>query len=307
MKLDVERPERVIDINRLPLDAIEDAPTAGLRIGATVRTPISRIIRWSCANYAVAVAGDPGRRVGPTPQHGDHGRQSAAAHALRVLPRHRHALQQARARLAAAPPSTAPTACWRSSARASPASRPTPPTCAWRCWRFEAIVHVQGTAGERDRSRSATSTCCPATRRTAKPCSSRAISSPHVTLPPPAAGEQFDYLKLRDRASYEFALVSAAVCRECRRRRDRTRACFALGGVGTKPWRAPEAERMLVGQAPSAALFRQAAEVALRERNPAEPERLQDRAGEALHRARRSRRPRADQSGSRDMSATRLR
>ena len=45
-------------------------------------------------------------------------------------------------------------------------------------------------------------------------------------------------------------------------------ACFALGGVGTRPWRVPEAEQVLVGQAPSEAAFRSAAEIRLRGAQP---------------------------------------
>ena len=69
----------------------------------------------------------------------------------------------------------------------------------------------------------------------------------HVTLPPPAAGSKSLYLKLRDRASYEFALASAAVVVSLKDDKiDRARV--ALGGVGTKPWRSPEAEAALVDQ-----------------------------------------------------------
>ena len=68
----------------------------------------------------------------------------------------------------------------------------------------------------------------------------------HVVLDAPLAGSKSGYLKLRDRASYQFALASSAVIlvmdgdtvREAR---------IAMGGVGTKPWRATEAERALKG------------------------------------------------------------
>jgi xanthine dehydrogenase YagS FAD-binding subunit len=71
------------------------------------------------------------------------------------------------------------------------------------------------------------------------------------------------YLKLRDRASYEFALVSVAVCLE--RLEDGTiaRARLALGGVATVPWRSRDAERVLEAAEPSNDLFRRAADVAL--------------------------------------------
>ena len=69
------------------------------------------------------------------------------------------------------------------------------------------------------------------------------------------------FLKIRDRQSYEFALASAAVALELR---DESIAAarIGLGGVATTPWRAEEAEALLVGQSPSTALFQAAADAA---------------------------------------------
>src|SRR5262249_42402896 len=89
----------------------------------------------------------------------------------------------------------------------------------------------------------------------------------HVTLPPPVGGSKQVYLKLRDRASYEFALASAAVVLTVADGKV-TRARIALGGVGTKPWRSPEAEAAVVGQPADKANFRKAAEAALRDAKP---------------------------------------
>ena len=89
----------------------------------------------------------------------------------------------------------------------------------------------------------------------------------HVTLPPPAPGSRSLYLKLRDRASYEFALASAAVVVTVADGK-MTRARIALGGVGTKPWRSTEAEAALTNQPASEDVFRKAAEAALREAKP---------------------------------------
>jgi xanthine dehydrogenase YagS FAD-binding subunit len=89
----------------------------------------------------------------------------------------------------------------------------------------------------------------------------------HVTLPPPVAGSRQVYLKLRDRASYEFALASAAVVLTVASGHV-TRARVALGGVGTKPWRSPDAEAALVGQPANQTNFRMAAAAALRDAQP---------------------------------------
>ena len=89
----------------------------------------------------------------------------------------------------------------------------------------------------------------------------------HVTLPAPAPGSRSLYLKLRDRASYEFALASAAVVITVAGGKV-TRARIALGGVGTKPWRSTEAEEALTGQPATEEVFRKAAEAALRGAKP---------------------------------------
>src|SRR5579862_1323254 len=84
-----------------------------------------------------------------------------------------------------------------------------------------------------------------------------------VDIPPLAWGRRSHYRKVRDRASYAFALASAAVALDMDG--DRIRAArVALGGVGTKPWRAREAEHALTGVAASPTAFRAAADAALR-------------------------------------------
>ncbi|WP_132255249.1 FAD binding domain-containing protein [Methylobacterium segetis] len=85
-----------------------------------------------------------------------------------------------------------------------------------------------------------------------------------VRLPPEAAGfsAHARYLKIRERTSYAFALVSAAAML----RLDGGRigaARLALGGVALKPWRARGAEDLLAGREPDATAFREAAEAAL--------------------------------------------
>ena len=98
MKLNVETPERVLDINRLPLDKIELMPDGGLKIGATARNSDLAYHAKVQQRLFGVVASDPARRVGADPQHGDCCRKPVATHTLRLLPRHRDAVQQARAR-----------------------------------------------------------------------------------------------------------------------------------------------------------------------------------------------------------------
>jgi len=83
-----------------------------------------------------------------------------------------------------------------------------------------------------------------------------------IFVPAAAHAERSHYLKVRDRASYEFALTSAAVGLDLDGSTIRS-ARVALGGVGTKPWRSSEAESVLTGKSASDSTFRQAAEAAL--------------------------------------------
>ena len=82
-----------------------------------------------------------------------------------------------------------------------------------------------------------------------------------ITVPASAAARRSHYLKVRDRASFEFAVVSAAVALEMDGARIR-QARVALGGVGTKPWRVPQVEAALAGAALEPAALRRAAALA---------------------------------------------
>ncbi|MGW0658294.1 FAD binding domain-containing protein [Streptodolium elevatio] len=82
-----------------------------------------------------------------------------------------------------------------------------------------------------------------------------------AAIPLEAAGAHSCYVKVRERASYAFALASAAVGLDVRDGTIRD-ARVALGGVATTPWRARAAERVLVGSAPGPAVFGRAADAA---------------------------------------------
>ncbi|MBY0581788.1 MAG: xanthine dehydrogenase family protein subunit M [Sphingomonas sp.] len=83
----------------------------------------------------------------------------------------------------------------------------------------------------------------------------------HVELPPAPAGMQM-YRKVRDRASYAFALISVAGAIAVEGGVI-TSARLAFGGVGTKPWRDAAVEAALIGKAPTTAAFEAAADVLL--------------------------------------------
>jgi len=84
----------------------------------------------------------------------------------------------------------------------------------------------------------------------------------HVIIPDSPFAKRSRYVKSRDRASYAFALASAAVALHVDGGTIKA-ARVALGGVGTKPWRSKEAEQKLEGQKPTREVYRAAAEAAL--------------------------------------------
>jgi xanthine dehydrogenase YagS FAD-binding subunit len=88
-----------------------------------------------------------------------------------------------------------------------------------------------------------------------------------VVLPRMPFAKSGVYLKLRDRASYAFALISVAAAVEMAGKQIKA-ARLAMGGVAHKPWRSLDAEKFLVGQPATAATFQQAADIALQGAKP---------------------------------------
>ncbi|ETX13065.1 molybdopterin dehydrogenase [Roseivivax halodurans JCM 10272] len=84
-------------------------------------------------------------------------------------------------------------------------------------------------------------------------------------LPAPSPNTRQTYRKVRDRASYAFALVSVAAVIEMGEDGKIANAALAFGGIGTRPWRDPEVEKELIGSEPSNELFAKAADVLLRD------------------------------------------
>jgi xanthine dehydrogenase YagS FAD-binding subunit len=266
MKLNVETPARVLDINRLPLlDKIEATSDGGLKIGATVRNSDLAHHPAVKRDYAVlsqAILSGASAQL-----------RNMATTAGNLLQRTRCMYfrdtampcnkREPRTGCAAITGSNRMLAVLGTSEHCI-ATNPSDMCVAMAA--LEATIHVQGPRGTR---------AVPIGDFHLLPGSTpnrETVLEPgdlitHVTLPPPVAGSRQVYLKLRDRASYEFALASAAVVLTVGGGKV-TRARVALGGVGTKPWRSPEAEAALVGQAADAASFRKAAEAAMRDAKP---------------------------------------
>ena len=265
MKLNVEAPARLIDINRLPLDTVEPTGDGGLKIGATVRNSDLAHHPTVQRDYTVL---SQALLAGASAQL-----RNMATTAGNLLQRTRcmYFRDTAMPCNKREPGTGCPaitghnrTLAILGTSEHCIATNPSDMCVAMAA--LEATIHVQGPKGSRaipfgdfhllpDNTPHRETVLEPGDLIT------------HVTLPAPIVGSKQLYLKLRDRASYEFALVSAAVVLTIASG-NITRARIALGGVGTKPWRSPDAERALTGKTANEATFRQAAEAALRGAKP---------------------------------------
>jgi xanthine dehydrogenase YagS FAD-binding subunit len=271
MKLSVETPSGLVDINILPLDKIEPLPNGGLRIGAMVR---NSDLAWNAdvqKNYAVL---SQAILSGASPQL-----RNMATTGGNLLQRTR--CMYFREPTAGTPGGygcnkrTPGTGCAalegfnRSHAILGTtdqciATHPSDMCVAMAA--LEATILVEGPKGKRtipfaDFHKLPGNT--PHIENALEP--GELIT--YVELPKPVEGAKSVYLKLRDRASYEFALASAAVVARVEGGHIRY-VRVAMGGVGTKPWRSHEAEAALMGKAVDAAHFRTAAEAALKDAKP---------------------------------------
>jgi xanthine dehydrogenase YagS FAD-binding subunit len=265
MKLNVETPVRVLDVNRLPLDKIEATPDGGLNIGATVRNSDLAHHPTVERDYAVLSQAILSGATGQI--------RNMATTAGNLLQRTRcvYFRDTAMPCNKREPGTGCPaisgsnrTLAVLGASEHCIATNPSDMCVALAA--LEAMIHVQGPNGAR---------AVPIGDFHLLPGNAphrETVLEPgdlitHVSLPSPVAGSKQVYLKLRDRASYEFALASAAVVLSVADG-NVTRARLALGGVGTKPWRSPEGEAALVGQSANQASFRKAAEAALRDAKP---------------------------------------
>ena len=266
MKLHVEQPSALVDINPLPLNKIEKLPTGGLRIGALVRnsdlawnddvktsyavlsqallsgaspqlrnmatTGGNLLQRTRCAYFREPSAGSPGG-------YGCNKRAPGTGCAALDGFNRTHAILGTSDHCIATHPSDM---CVAMAA-------------------LEAVIHVEGPKGKRtipfaDFHR------LPGDTPHIENALEHGELVTYVDLPRPVEGSRSVYLKLRDRASYEFALASAAVVAKVEGGHIRY-ARVAMGGVGTRPWRSHEAEAALTGKPANAATFRAASEAAL--------------------------------------------
>lgn len=265
MKLNVERPTQVIDINRLPLDQVEKLPDGRLKIGALVRNSDLAHHELVKTHYAVLsqalLSGASAQLRNMATTGGNllqrtrcmYFRNDATACNKREPGSGCSAIEGNNRTLAIL-----------GGSEHCIATNPSDMNVALTA--LEATIHVQGVKGERD---------VPIHEFFLLPGDTpqrENVLEPgdlitYVTLPAPRANSKQVYLKLRDRASYEFALSSAAVVAEINGGRV-SYIRMALGGVATKPWRSLEAEHVLQGKSADDRLFHQAAETALHGAHP---------------------------------------
>ncbi|MGB8099814.1 MAG: xanthine dehydrogenase family protein subunit M, partial [Terracidiphilus sp.] len=240
MKLEVEKPSGLVDINLLPLDKIEPTPSGGLRIGAMVRnsdlawnadvktnyavlsqallsgaspqlrnmatTGGNLLQRTRCVYFREPSAGTPGG-------YGCNKRTPGSGCAAMDGFNRMHAVLGTSDDCIAAHPSDM---CVAMAA-------------------LEAVIHTEGPKGKRTIAFADFHKLPGDTPQIENALEPGELVT-HVELPKPVPGAKSVYLKLRDRASYEFALASAAVVAKVEGGHIRY-IRVAMGGVGTKPWR----------------------------------------------------------------------
>jgi len=266
MKNGVERPERLVDINRLPLAKIEPLPNGGLRLGALARnsdTANHPLVRQHYPLLSRAILS------GASPQL-----RNLATNGGNLLQR---------------------TRCWYfMDAGSSQCNKRAPGS---GCGALEGLNRYHAIFGASDKCIAThPSDMCvalvalDATIRVRGPKGERTIpiadfhrlpgDTPQIDtslgkdelilsidLPKSSFANHSHYLKVRDRASYEFALVSVAAAMDIQDRRIRS-ARIVLGGVAHKPWRCEDAEKMVIGNHVDATFFEDAGEIAIRNARP---------------------------------------
>ena len=267
MKLNIEAPRQVVDINGLPLDKIERLPNGGLRIGALVRNSTLAHDPNVLRDYPVL---SQALLSGASPQLRNMATTSGNLLQRTRCQYFRDVAHECNKRNpgsgCAAMDGFNRTMAILGTSDGCIATNPSDMNVALTA--LEATIHVHGVKGDRTiaiRDFYLLPGDTPNKETVLEP--GDVITA--VTLAPPAPGSRSVYLKLRDRAEYEFALSSAAVIATVQGGTLR-HVRVALGGVGTVPWRSTEAEQALEGKPVGATSFRAAAEAALQQAKPRE-------------------------------------
>jgi len=252
MKENVERPTRLVDINRLPFRTIENTDEGGLRLGALVTNADTAYHeevekRYPLLSQAILAGASPQLRNMATNGGNLFQRTRCYYFYDTAMPCNK---RQPGSGCGAINGYNRIHAILGTS-ESCIATHPSDMCVALRA--LDAVVLVSGPIGERsiaidDFHRLPGDE--PQYDNSVKP--GELVTA--IDLPPKGFADHYAYLKVRDRASYTFALVSVAAGLEM----DGdiiTDARIALGGVAHKPWRNPEAEAMLIGKPARKASF----------------------------------------------------
>lgn len=262
MKEDVERPSRLIDISRLPLKTVEETAAGGVRIGALVPNSdlaYHPLIEQRYPILASAIL------AGASPQL-----RNMASTGGNLLQRTRcYYFYDTATPCNKREPGSGCSAIGGinrmhailGTSEDCIATHPSDMCVALAA--LDATVHVMGPAGERTIAFQDFHRLPGNTPQYDTDLDADEIVTA-VELPARGFVANYTYLKLRDRLSYAFALVSIAAALELEDDRIKD-ARLALGGVAHKPWRDGAAESALRGQAANGAAFKQAADLLLRD------------------------------------------
>ncbi|HEY2383167.1 MAG TPA: xanthine dehydrogenase family protein subunit M [Terriglobia bacterium] len=266
MKGSVETPTRLVDINRLPLNAIEALPDGGLRLGAVARnsdTAAHPLVRSNYPLLSQAILS------GASPQL-----RNQATNAGNLLQRTRcyYFMDTGSPECNKRAPGSGCGAidgfnrihAIFGASKSCIATHPSDMCVALAA--LDATIRVRSAHGQR---------WIPMGRFHRLPGDSPWLDTVlqpdelilSIDLPPSPYAAHSHYLKVRDRASYAFALISVAAALELEGNRIRS-ARIALGGVAHKPWRARSAEQSLAGATASLAVFESAARRAVQGAKP---------------------------------------
>ena len=262
MKENIERPNQLVDINRLPLGDITELPDGGLRLGALVTnadTAYHPLVeqRYPLLSKTILAGASPQLRNMATNGGNLFQRTRCYYFYDAEMPCNKREpgtgcpAMNGYNRIHAILGTTAQTP-----ESACIATHPSDMCVALAA--LEAVIQLTGPNGDRsipmaDFHRLPGNE--PQRDNTLQP--GELVTS--IDLPPNGFKDHFTYIKIRDRSSYAFALVSVAVGLEMDNNVI-TNARIAMGGVAHKPWRKPEAEQLLVGKPATDETFRAVAE-----------------------------------------------
>jgi xanthine dehydrogenase YagS FAD-binding subunit len=260
MKLNIETPKQVIDINHLPLDKIEELPNGNIRIGALVKNSDLAYHPIIVKKYPVL---SEALLSGASPQLRNMASVGGNLMQRTRCPYFYNTDFACNKRVpgsgcAAIEGYNRNNAILGTSAQCI-ATHPSDMCVAMAA--LGAVIHVQGAKGARTIPFGDFHLLPGQTPHLEHNLRSDELIT-YVEIPSVPYATRSHYLKVRDRASYEFALTSVAVILDIKDGRIQ-HAHVALGGVGTKPWRAILAEKVLTGATANTQNYRTAAEAAL--------------------------------------------